>query len=170
MKPRVKESLDEQRVWLAPSWNADRDVPVVSRSALQWQLSRLGNRIGVTFFVTFTREEDSGMNGAEVASEQVEAYRYQRGFPTYTHAVLVVIRSKRPHPQTGRYTYSAGLRVGRSLRNAGFDDADQARVLREASHWVMWDNPEPNPQAFAREVADKIVGELSFSFITRNRK
>lgn len=169
MKPWVKGSLDSERVWLAPSWNADKNVPEVDRANLQRQLTRLGNRCGVTFFVTFTREEDSGMDGAAVAGDQVEEYRGQRGFPTYTYVVLAVIRSKRPNPQTRRYTYSAGLRVGRSLKFAGFDDADQARVLREAGHWVMWDNPKPNPQEFAREVAVNVVDELSFSFVNRRR-
>lgn len=169
-EPWIKHRIDAERVWLSPSWNADPDVPAVDRGSLQRLLVRLGRSAGITFFVTFTREEDTGMDGAAVATEQFEAYRGQSGFPTYTHVVLAVIRSKRPHRQTGRYTYAAGMRAGRSLRAAGLSEADQARVLREAgAEWLMWNNPDPNPFEFANSVAEKVCGELSFSFIRRRR-
>lgn len=169
MEPLVKETLDEDRVWLTPTWNADLNVPAVDTGALQRQLDRLGLLAGVNFFVTFTRDEDGKMTAASVAAKQFDAFRYQRGFPSYNFCILVVLRSKRKNAQTRRYTYSTALRVGRSLRVAGFDDADQARVLREAGHWLMWDNPKPSPQEYAREVGLRVIDELSLSFVTRRR-
>ena len=168
MKPRVKDYLDEQRVWVSPSWTSDEDSPFIDRSSLQRQLTRLGNKNGVTFFVTFTRQEDGGMDGAAVATQQLDAYRYLRGFPTYTYCVLVVVRSKRHYEGTERYTYTAGMRVGRSLKAAGFDDADQARVFRDSGSWLDWENPHPSPAEFASEVARRTIGELSRSFVTRH--
>ena len=160
-EPWVKRTLDEQRVWLAPSWQVDPDVPEVNRTQLQRVLSRRGNYCGVNFFVTFTREEDSGMDGAVVAGNQLASYSSQRGFPVDSYAVLAVVRSKRKNPSSANYTYSAGLRVGRRLRQMGLSDADLGRILREAGHWLMWNNPDPSPADFAYEVAGKITAELS---------
>jgi hypothetical protein len=163
-EPWVKGTLDEQRVWLAPTWQSDADVPGVNRTQLQRYLTRIGRLNGIAFFVTFTREEDSGMDGAAVAGNQVVAYSSQRGFPINDYVVLAVLRSKRKNRQAGQYVYAAGMRVGRKLRRAGLSDADLARIMNEAGHWIMWDNPDPSPSDFAAEVASKIVEELSPGF------
>jgi hypothetical protein len=160
MEPRVKSSLDEQRVWLAPTW-IDDDVPAVNCAQLERTLNRLGRNNRVNFFVTCTRQEDTGMNAALVATSQLQTYSRQRGFPVNDYVVLALVRSKRKYPQTGLHTYAAGMRVGRVLRLAGFTEADQARVLNEAGRWLQWDNPEPSPQEFIIEVCGKVCEELS---------
>ncbi len=172
LEPWVKGSLEEQRVWLAPSWQdeEDRDVPFINRTQLQRTLSRIGRNSGVNFFVTYTREEETGMNGAEIATKQLESYRGQRGFPLNDYVILVVVRSKRKYNPTGRYTYAAGLRVGRLLRLAGFTEADQARVLQDAGPLLQWDNPDPSPEEFATQVCGQICKELSATYIARRRR
>lgn len=161
MKPWVKTYFDEQRVCISPSWISADDAPVIDRVTLQKQLAAIGNKHGVTFFVTFTREEDGGMDGAAVATQQLDAYRHLRGFPSFTYCIIVVVRSKRHYPGASRYTYTAGMRFGPRLRGEGFDDDEAARVLQESGKWLEWENPSPNPKEFVREVALRTVGGLS---------